>query len=157
MKHLFSMLLLAVLLFPVACTAEESEGKPNDKRALVGSEWTYHFEGTDNFYGQSVTSVSDYTLRFLTDSTGLYLVDSYVIANGTSQSSDSQMDFTYTFDGRNGVITFIFPAGTPSYVRSSMPPQKFVYDAKRQELTWVDLLDPTFEEKYGKMIFRPKK
>jgi len=157
MKHFVSMLLLAAMLIPTGCTAEETEGKPNNKHALVGTEWIYHHEGTDNFYNQDITSVSDYTLRFLTDSTGLYLVDSYVIANGTSQSGGSQMNFSYTFDGRNGIITFIFPDGTPSYVRSSMPPQKFTYDAKRQELTWVDLLDPTYEDKYGKMIFRPKK
>ena len=63
----------------------------------------------------------------------------------------------YSFDGHSGVIKYIFPEGTPSYVRASMPPQKFVYDAKKQELTWVNLLDPTWEKKHGKMIFRPKK
>ena len=153
------MLLLAAMMIPVGCTAEETEtdGKPTGKSALTGTEWIYHYEGTDTIMGQAFTNVGDYTLRFLTDSTGLYLVDSYVIINGTSQNNNSQMEYTYTFDGRSGVITFIFPDGTPSYVRSSMPPQKFVYDAKKHELTWVDLLDPTFEAKHGKMIFRPTK
>lgn len=157
MKQIVKMLLLAAMLLPVGCTAETTEGKPGGKGALVGTEWIYHYESTDTIMGQAFASVSDYTLRFLTDSTGLYLVDSYVIINGTSQSGNSQMDFTYTFDGHTGIIKYIFPDDTPSYVRSSMPDQKFVYDAKKQELTWVDLVDPTWEAKHGKMIFRPKK
>ena len=157
MKQIARMLLLAAMLFPLGCTAETTEGKPSGKSALVGTEWVYHYEGNDTIMDQVFTNVGDYTLQFLTDSTGLYLVDTYVIINGVSQNSNNQMGIKYTFDGHSGVIKYIFPEGTPSYVRASMPPQKFVYDAKKQELTWVNLLDPTWEKKHGKMIFRPKK
>ncbi len=156
-KQITTMLLMAAMFISVGCTAEESEGKPGGKGALAGTEWVYHFEGTDTIMGLAFTRVNDYTLQFETDSTGMYLVDGYVVIDGTSQSSNSQMGIRYTFDGRTGVISFVFPDGTPSYVRTSMPDQKFTYDAQRQELTWVELPDPSYEEKYGKMIFRPKK
>ena len=155
MKHIKFMLLLAAMLLPLSCTADE-EAKPDGKHALVDTEWTYHFEGIDTLYGRVMTHIGDYTLRFDTDSTGTYSVDAYVIINGTSQSSQSQMAFRYTFDGRNGTISYIFPDNTPSYVRQSMPDQPFVYDPKDQTLTCISW-DPDFLARYGDMVYHPKK
>ena len=152
MKNIRLFLLLAAMLLSTACTAEEA--KPDGKKALVNTEWIYHFEGTDTIYCQAFTRVNDYTLRFDTDSTGTYGVDGYVVIDGTSQSSQSQMGFRYTFDGRDGTISYIFPDDTPSYVRQSMPDQPFVYDPQAQTLTCLSW-DPDFRARYGDMVYHP--
>lgn len=150
MKNIRLLFFLAAMLLSTSCTAEEA--KPDGKKALVNTEWTYHFEGTYTLYGCDVTDVSDYTLHFDTDSTGTYSVDAYAVINGTSQSSKSQMAFRYTFDGRDGTIFYIFPDDTPSYVRKSMPDQPFVYDPKAQILTCISW-DADFRAKYGDMVY----
>lgn len=150
MKHIKTALLLAAMLLTASCNAEEPA--PTGKHALVGTEWLLHFEGTDTIYGQVITSVNDYTLRFDTDSTGLYLVDAYVVINGTSQSSQSQMALRYTFDGHSGTIRYIFPDDTPSYVRASMPAQPFTYDPKARTLTCISW-DPDYRAKHGDMVY----
>lgn len=154
MRNIRFILFLAAMLHAISCTAEEA--KPDGKKVLVNTEWTYHFEGTDTLYGRVMTHIGDYTLRFDTDSTGTYSVDAYVIINGTSQSSQSQMAFRYTFDGRNGTISYIFPDDTPSYVRQSMPDQPFVYDPKTQTLTCISW-DSDFRARYGDMIYHRSK
>ena len=137
------MAMMATSLLAVACDKENDvrpvAAQETTPVSMKGTSWIYHHEGTVEYGGYSIATETDYTLTFSTATNGTERVDATSTIAGNSESSSTDWQFTYTFDGtQNGSIHFIIPDDTPSYVRDNMPEvQNFVYNVATQTITIV--------------------
>lgn len=127
----------------VSCDKENDEepvvSQEINAAKLSGTSWTYHYEGTIEYGEYSIATETDYTLTFSTATDGTERVNATSTIAGNSESSSTDWQFNYTFDGtHNGTIHFIIPDDTPSYVRDNMPEvQNFVYNDASQTITII--------------------
>ena len=127
----------------VSCDKENDQThaaqQQTDTVSLSGTSWTHHHEGTVTYGNYTISVESDYDLIFSTNADGTEHVDATSTMDGHAESSSTDWNFSYTFDGvRDGVLHFDIPDDVPSYVSDNMPErQTFMYDAVAQTITIV--------------------
>ncbi len=98
-------------------------------------------------YGEVIHSVIDYTLTFLSDTNGRYLVDNLGGSSYTWQ-------FSYSCDlNGNGTLYYQRPEGIPDYMYQ--PEQPFIYEPSTPSITFITGNDE-WEAEHGRMVFLRK-
>lgn len=152
MKLKIMVTLIASLLMLMACSPDDETppigGLPSNQVALSNTVWVYHYEGDQEVYGEVIHSEIDYTLTFLSDTNGTYLVDNL---DGNSYT----WQFSYTCDlNGNGTLYYQRPEGIPDYM--FQPEQPFTYDQTIPSITFIITGNDEWEAEHGRMVFLKK-
>lgn len=157
MKEISKILSMVLLVLPllVSCNKNDeqivsnsSTGSGNNSHTVFyGTDWGYHFSGDIEVYGEVIHREVDYILSFISDTSGIYLVD-----NGSGHSYTWQFTYTYDLSG-NGTLYFIRPDNIPDY--SFQLEQPYYYNPTVPSITFITGNDE-WEAEHGRMVFLKK-